>query len=452
MNLPVVKDLKVLVLVSLFLFAVQPVSAADVVFTCAADGIGDQDDMCLWLHPEDPAKSLIITADKDAWKLFVYNLQGEELGTYPLPHRPGNIDVVYNFSFNGRLIDLVGFNTRSVNNARFGFYMINEATLELDSLGFPRTDGWNDELYGCALYRSPVNQSFYAFGSDQSSRIQQYHFFDDGNGGIAVELKRSWQNGSAFFPTEGMVADHENGLLYAANENEGIYVYDAEEDQPTGHIRFLGLDPGKLDDDVEGVAIYYAANGSGYLIASSQGENYFSVFERAGDNAFVGTFQINGVRDTDGIDVLSSTLDENFPAGIFACHNDRLEPQHVELVSWEDISNDFEENLIIDTTYWNPRLGTTTSKDFEFDHTQLEIYPNPASSLININFEVNRPASVQCLIYDANGREIARLNDQDHIAGKFHLTWESPSAVPQGLVYCKVLIGEQAIVRKVIII
>lgn len=442
---------KVLVLVALMVSALQPLRSADVVFTCAAEGIGDQDDMCIWLHPEDPAKSLVITADKDAWKLFVYNLGGEELGAYSLPHRPGNIDVVYNFPFNGRLIDLVGFNTRSVNNARFGFYAIDEVALELDSLGFPQTDGWNDELYGFALYRSPVNQSFYAFGSDQSSFIQQYQFFDDGNGGIAVELKRSWQNGSAFFPTEGMVADRENGLLYAANENEGIYVYGAEDDQSTDPIRFLGLDPGKLDDDVEGVSIYYAANGTGYLIASSQGENYFSVFERNGENAFVGTFQINGVRDTDGIDVLSSSLDENFPAGIFACHNDRLEPQHVELVSWEDISNDFDQNLIIDTTYWNPRLGTTSNKDFEYDQSHLDIYPNPTRSFLNISCDVNKPDRVQCFIYDADGKEIARPYDRDQPAGKFHLRWEFPEA-PKGMVYCKLLIGDQAFVRKVILL
>ncbi|MDH3652075.1 MAG: phytase [Saprospiraceae bacterium] len=442
---------KIIVFLTVLSALIMPVSAADIVFTCAADGIGDQDDMCIWLHPDDPSRSLIITADKDAWKLFVYNLEGEELNTYDLPHRPGNIDVIYNFPFDGQLIDVVGFNTRSVNNARFGFYKINLVTLGLDSLGYPMTDNWSDELYGFALYRSPNNNAFYAFGSDQSSRIQQYQFFDDGNGGISLEHKRTWQNGSMSFPTEGMVADQENGLLYAANENQGIYVYQADEDQSTDHLRFLGLDPGKLDDDVEGLTIYYAASGAGYLIASSQGENYFSVFERADSNAFIGTFRINGVQDTDGIDLVSSALNENFHAGIFACHNDRLEPQHVELVSWADIADDLVPGLAIDTSYWNPRSQTTRNLDLIEEQVEVRIFPNPTEGVMEINFQLTTSSHVQGYIYDANGKEVAKICNQQFSSGSHTIEWNGTSG-RSGLLYFRLRIDNHAIVRMVVIL
>ncbi len=439
-------------LMTVFLmFYVQSVFAADIVYTCAGDGIGDQDDMCIWLHPDDPSKSFIITADKDAWKLFVYSLAGEELASYDLPHRPGNIDVVYDFPLNGDLVDIVGFNTRSVNNARFGFYKIDQDQQGLDSLGYPLTENWSDELYGFALYHSQSQNAFYAFGSDQSSRIQQYRFFDDGTGQIVLEHKRTFQNGSASFPTEGMVVDQEHGLLYAGNENEGIYVYGAEEGQSTDHLRFIGLDPGKLDDDVEGLTIYYAAGGQGYLLASSQGENYFSVFDRSGDNQFIGTFTINDVEDTDGIDVLSLPLNQDFPAGIFACHNDRLEPQHVELVSWADIADDLDPDLPLDTSYWNPRLTSTHVLDHSGVYN-LNLYPNPTQDIVNIGFDLERSAHVRCFIYNMEGKLEATLMDDLYQAGTQMISWNAKVINGAGLIYIKLEIGNHTLVQKIMLI
>ncbi len=427
--------------------------AADIVVTLDAEGIGDQDDMCIWLHPEDPSQSLVITADKDADKLFVYNLDGESLAAHALPDRPGNIDVIYNFPLGGKLVDVVGFNTRSVNNARFGFFQIHPETLELDSIGYPRTTDWSDELYGFALYRSPNNGAFYAFGSDQSSRIQQYLMSDDGMGGIMLEHKRTIQNGSTSFPTEGMVADHEMGLLYAANENQGIFIYGADEDQSVDHIRMIDLSPGMLDDDVEGVTIYYAAGGAGYLIASSQGKNYFSVFDRAGDNAFVGSFRVGRVEDTDGIDVMSASLNETFPLGVFVCHNDRVEPQPVEMISWADIADDLMPALTIDTAYWDPRQRTTTGvADARVSHLALSVFPNPARSQVQISFQLAKKSAVRWELYYLDGRKLATVFSGQMAPGEQILSWNRPAGIDgRGLVIVHLQVGEERVSRKVIL-
>ena len=290
-----------------------PSFCSEIEVTCSAPGSGDQDDMCIWLHPDDPALSTIIASDKDKSTLFVYALDGEMLYSYPLNLKPGNIDIIYNFPLNGELIDVVAFNKRATVNASFVFYKVDKQTGALSLLGEPLTTvAWSDELYGFCLYKSPNNNEYYAFGCDKSSMIQQYRFFDDGSGNLVMEHKRTWQNGIKD-NTEGMVADHEKGLLYAGNEAQGIYVYHADEDKTTEHIRFLPVKQDTLAADVEGVTIYYAADGKGYLIASSQGRNYFSVFERDGENTFVGKFSITGVGDTDGIDVLNVSLNATFP-------------------------------------------------------------------------------------------------------------------------------------------
>jgi 3-phytase len=354
-------------------------AAIEVEVICDADQGSDHDDMCIWLHPEDPAQSTIISSDKDKNELVVYDLNGDELYSYSPGHRPGNIDIIYNFPLNGEFIDLIGFNARDPSPPQFVFYTVDQQTRELVELGsVVTTDPWSAELYGFCLYRSPNNHEYYAFGSDYQSRIQQYRVFDDGTGKIAMEHKRTWQNGSAN-ETEGMVTDLERGLLYAGNEQQGIYVYKADEGETTDTVRFIPVKESVLAADVEGLTIYYAKDGKGYLIASSQGQNYFSVFEREGDNDFVRRFSIRGVERTDGIDVLNVPLNSTFSSGIFACHNDKVEPHAVHLVKWEDIALHELPHLLIDTEY---STGIEQSND-GYKAGSI-IYPNPANKMINI--------------------------------------------------------------------
>ena len=423
--------------------------------TCAASGIGDQDDMCIWVHPENPALSTIITSDKDRSTLFVYTLAGEALYSYPLQMKPGNIDIIYNFPLGGELIDLVGFNERTTSDARFVFYKVNKQTGELSSLGAPlTTESWSNELYGFCLYKSPKNNEYYAFGCDESSMIQQYRFFDDGSGNLIMEHKRTWQNGSNT-NTEGMVADHEKGLLYAGNEEQGIYVYHADEDMTTDYVRFLPVKNDTLAADVEGLTIYYAANGQGYLLASSQGQNYFSVFERDGDNAFVQKFYVTGVGDTDGIDVLNVPLNATFPLGIFACHNGNVEPCPVNLVKWEDIADDDSPDFLIDTTYWNPRdaLLTVIERKYLDDQIECSVYPNPFSRQTKICLELPTASVTKCVIYDVMGREVDIIIDGLLQAGKHEFYWNINNRVKEntvGIFYCHIKVDGKVFIKKLI--
>ena len=429
---------------------------SEIEVSCAASGIGDQDDMCIWVHPDDPSLSTIITSDKDKSTIFVNSLDGEILYSYPGLDKPGNIDIIYNFPLARELIDIVGFNKRAVSDASFVFYKVDKQTGELSSLGAPlTTETWSDELYGFCLYKSPNNNEFYAFGCDYLSMIQQYRLFDDGSGNIAMEHKRTLQNGSSNGPTEGMVADHETGLLYAGNEAQGIYVYYADEDSTTNHIRFLPVEDGILAADVEGLAIYYAANGQGYLIASSQGQNYFSVFERDGDNAFVRKFTVAGVGDTDGIDVLNAPLNATFSLGIFACHNGDVSPHPVNLVKWEDIADDNSPGLLIDTTYWNPReaLLTEISKNHYEGEIICSVYPNPFKGQTKISLEIPATSVTKCVIYDVMGKMVDIIFDDVLPAGKHEFNWNINDHLNEntvGIYFCHVIVDNKVFIKRLI--
>lgn len=104
-----------------------------------------------------------------------------------------------------------------------------------------------------------------------------------------------------------------------------------------------------LDNDVEGVTIYYARDGGGYIIASSQGNDTFAVYDRLPPHAYVKTFDVDGAKDSDGVEVTNVDLGPAFPYGLFACHTDG-KPAISLVIAYEDLG------LEIDTSY-DPRTG-----------------------------------------------------------------------------------------------
>lgn len=45
-----------------------------------------------------------------------------------------------------------------------------------------------------------------------------------------------------------------------------------------------------LTADIEGLTIFYAPNGKGYLMATSQGSNSYAMYEQQGSNCYVANF------------------------------------------------------------------------------------------------------------------------------------------------------------------
>ena len=339
------------ILVGVFHNSFSQTTVVNPVVEFNAPGIVDQDDMCVWLHPDDNSLSTIIASDKSADKIFVYDLNGVVLQTIDISgYQPGNIDIRYNFSLAGQPEAIVGFNRR--NGSTLVFYKVNSSTRQLSFAG-SFSSGSN---YGFCLYKSPVTQKYYAFSSSESSDIIQYEISDSNNDGmIEGTFVRQLDNGSG--ETEGMVADDETGILYAANEDAGIYKYDAE---PNGSLTGLLIAPvgtNGLTDDVEGLTIVYAENGDGYLIASSQGSNNFKVYYRQSPHPFVKTIQVTGVGNTDGIDATIINLGPSFPSGIFLIHDGTGSPFIIRGCRFEDLglvtdSLRFQFNMSVDDG-WN---------------------------------------------------------------------------------------------------
>jgi 3-phytase len=112
--------------------------------------------------------------------------------------------------------------------------------------------------------------------------------------------------------SEGCVIDDQTGLLYIAEEMRGIWVYDLKQGAAMAKTRtLLATAPSpELTPDVEGLSLMRDA-GKTYLIASSQGDSSFPIWELGGTTVYKGRFSVGPGR---GIDEALSTqrLKQNF--------------------------------------------------------------------------------------------------------------------------------------------
>jgi 3-phytase len=82
-----------------------------------------------------------------------------------------------------------------------------------------------------------------------------------------------------------------------------------------------------IEADAEGIAIYRARGLRGFLLVSSQGNGTIQVFERRGGftrasgNRHVTELAVDGVDETDGVDVVNVAVDQDFPQGLAVVQN-----------------------------------------------------------------------------------------------------------------------------------
>nr|ABC75079.1 phytase precursor [Bacillus subtilis] len=317
-----------------------------------ASGDDAADDPAIWVHEKHPEKSKLITTNKKSG-LVVYDLDGKQLHSYEFG-KLNNVDLRYDFPLNGEKIDIAAASNRSEGKNTIEVYAIDGDKGKLKSITDPNHPISTNisEVYGFSLYHSQKTGAFYALVTGKQGEFEQYEIVDGGKGYVTGKKVREFKLNSQ---TEGLVADDEYGNLYIAEEDEAIWKFNAE---PGGGSKGQVVDRATGDHltaDIEGLTIYYAPNGKGYLMASSQGNNSYAMYERQGENRYVANFEItdgekiDGTSDTDGIDVLGFGLGPKYPYGIFVAQegenidNGQAVNQNFKIVSWEQIAQHLGE-------------------------------------------------------------------------------------------------------------
>jgi myo-inositol-hexaphosphate 3-phosphohydrolase len=349
---------------------------------------GDSDDPAIWVHPTDPDQSLVLATLKDGG-LAVFDLAGKTLETMRLAAfgdiRYNNVDLVYGFELEGQQVDLAVASDRA--NDTLAIFKIDPKARRLSDVTAPDIlesifgeDDGEKTAYGLATYTSPISGQTYAFVTQREGNLLAHlELTDNGSGLVQAKVVRILElpaltGNPEDSQSEGLVVDRELGFFYVALEGGfGIFKYGAEPNAGDEPLR--SLDTRALLPDVEGLTIYYGPNGAGYLLASSQGDSSFAIFERAGDNTYLGSFvvgdnnTIDQANESDGADVINVALGAAYPSGLLVVQDGANEPQfavpdeeqlensstNFKFVPWENVAAAFPEPLLIDPTSYTPR-------------------------------------------------------------------------------------------------
>jgi len=350
--------------------------------TIDMNGSGDNaDDMCVWLHPTDRTKSVILGSNKTTATnggIYAFALDGgraDGAGSwgggnwFDQGKRINNVDLRYNFQAGGQTWDIVVGSNRTDDRLDM-FRITTDGAGDFTGLvgvgSISTADFGGDDPYGVALFHSKSLNTHYAIASSTGGAVAQWALaYDGGN----ITGTKVWQATVSGSKVEGIAVDDEKEVVYIAGEDTALYRYKTVSGEITDDDRVTvdTADGVHLTADIEGMTIYYASGGQGYLIASSQGSDQFAVYDRqftAGTaNAHVVDFTIgagagiDAVADTDGIDVTSADLGGLFDDGVFLAHdgtNTGGAISNIKLVDWADVADEGGASLTIDTT-WDPR-------------------------------------------------------------------------------------------------
>ncbi len=291
------------------------------------------DDPAIWRNAANPAESLIVATDKQA-AIHVYDLSGRKLHSEPSP-RLNNVDLR---DVGGSVGVLVAASDRQdLLNAKMAMFRLDTVAKKLVPLGaIPVGPG---EAYGMCLWQRASDKALFGFVVMKDGRIDQVAI-DIGGAVPTGKVVRSMKLGTQ---SEGCVVDDRTGMLYVAEEDVGLWKFDAAPDGPVTATSLAKADGKEIVMDAEGVALAPMGADGGYVIVSSQGDNAYAVYKLP-EASYVGRFRItdgaiDGVQETDGIELMLGDFGPDFPGGLFVTQDGDNLPatQNFKLTSWADI-------------------------------------------------------------------------------------------------------------------
>ncbi|GMV37189.1 MAG: hydrolase [Fimbriimonadales bacterium] len=313
----------------------------------------DADDPAIWIHPTDPEKSLIIGTDKEkapGGGIYVFSLDGKTKQVIANVDRPNNVDVEYGLVLGGVSRDIAVATERGKQRLRVFVIDADSGTLS-DVTGqtyvFEGQSGAAREPMGISLYKRPSDSAIFAivgrkFGPD-GTYIWQYRLSDAGTGKVNATKVREFGKFSGSGEIEAIAVDDALGYVYYSDENFGIRKYHADPDHPDAAKELAVFGREGFAGDREGIAIYARQDGTGFIICSDQRKDnsLYRVYKREGepgrphDHGREVKVIAGGADDTDGIEVVSTSLGCKFPKGLLVVMNSG--PRNFLLFDWRDV-------------------------------------------------------------------------------------------------------------------
>lgn len=312
----------------------------------AEESLDAADDPAIWVNPEHPEKSILIGSNKQGG-IHLYGMDGAELAYFPVGNI-NNVDVLPEFLLGDETVILVGGSNRSDQSMDlFRLEPERQELIDISADPMKVDTAEMDDVYGFCFYQDTENQRSYAFMTAKNGRVQQFELTATEGSKVSARKVRDILFDSQ---VEGMVADLLYHVLYVGEEDAGVWKVSARpEDEGEKILLSESTDENPaISFDVEGLTLYTKGEG-GYLIASSQGNFSYAVFDRLPPHSYLTSFtlqsgnQVDGVEETDGIEAISAPLGEQYPMGVFITQDgfnhdgDSLRAQNFKVVDWREI-------------------------------------------------------------------------------------------------------------------
>ena len=311
---------------------VEAPQVAAVAETDPVDSASDAaDDPAIWRNRRNPAKSLVIGTDKQAG-IHVYDLSGKRLSFTPAA-RLNNVDLR---EIGGRVI-VAASDRAEIDAAKVSLFTLDTAAARLVPIG--RFAVGPGEAYGMCLWTRARDKALFGFIVLKDGRIDQVAI-DLSGAAPQVRTVRSMKLGTQ---SEGCVVDDRTGQLYVAEEDVGLWRFDADPAAPTTATSIAKVDGTTLVADAEGLALAPAGRTGGYLVVSSQGDNAYTLYRLPGVTYArrfrIGGGAIDGTSDTDGIDLMLGDFGPAYPRGLLVAQDGDNAPatQNFKYVSWDAV-------------------------------------------------------------------------------------------------------------------
>ena len=324
----------VLVLHSVFLVGCQPDSEDKMVIvevraetTPVPHDEDAADDPAIWVNKASPNDSLILGTDKRGG-LQICDLDGNEIG-YLAVGRLNNVDLRPNPYDDTNTIVVASQREPS----RLLVFLIDhqQASVDLENAHEIKLS----EPYGiCATV---ISGKYYAVLNDKSGIFHQYEITPT----FELNVVRTWETDTQ---PEGCVVDDRTRRIYLGEEEVGIWSLSAVPQDSPKLVSVAKVGENRLAADVEGLTLYHGHSKT-YLIASSQGNNSYAVFDTT-DHSYKGSFRVgesrnvDGTSDTDGIAASALSVPGMKEGFMVLQDGENTKPranQNFKVISWMDI-------------------------------------------------------------------------------------------------------------------
>ncbi len=285
--------------------------------------VHDTDDPAIWINPQDASKSIIIGTDKDTnGGLYAFDLNGKIINKVLGLKRPNNVDLEYGFMLNGKKTDIAAVTERETNKVRL--YTLPELK-EIGEISV--FDGESERgPMGISLYKNPQTEEIFVIVGRKSGPADGYlwqYKLIERDGRITGEVVRKFGKYSGLKEIESIAVDDEMGHIYYSDEQFGVHKYYADPDKGNEELSVFGK--GDFKSDVEGISIYPASKGKGYILVSNQQNDTFNVYLREDQSrGRIAEIPVSTL-ESDGSEVTNVNLGPKFPKGVFvAMSNGRV--------------------------------------------------------------------------------------------------------------------------------